>query len=178
MHFIGTQTNMTLTDIKNVAWILFSFIASIVSILTYINVRKSMRQSFFDKVSEEQYHAYTSMLEILGISYGEFIIRCNVDRIIKYNLIGHLGSMGILSEQDGELYEIFLQYGDDTVPIDYSRLDETLSSIREITIHVIDKANIPESSDHTGSNIILRPGQSVERGNLLQHDIVAFEDGV
>lgn len=45
-----TDTITILTTYKDLFWIIFTLAATIISILTYINVRKSIKQSLYDNI--------------------------------------------------------------------------------------------------------------------------------
>lgn len=95
---------------KDFLWIVFTLAATLVAILTYMKTRNVFRQELYNRIIEKQLEDTSELLELLGNSWADFIIRCDINNMIKLNLIGHLGSMGCFSEADERLYEIFQEF--------------------------------------------------------------------
>lgn len=68
--------------------------------LTYLQVRKSVRQPLYNKVIEEQQKVYEKLLEIMSDSTGSFLLKCDFQNMIRYNLISHLAEKGFLLDLD------------------------------------------------------------------------------
>ena len=85
---------------KDFFWIIFTLVATLTSLLTYMNVRKTIRQSLYDKVIEAQINVYTRLLELLGDSAEKFIYSCKFDSMIRYNLIAHCVHFGFFKEHE------------------------------------------------------------------------------
>lgn len=122
---------------KDFFWIIFTLSATITSSLTYLHVRKSMRQPLYNKIVETQIEAYTSILEMLKESCGTFLLSCDVENMLKYNLIGHLVDFGIMEEYEimvdiHNSYKIQLEGGGFMDGL----LEEKLNSVESMTINV------------------------------------------
>ena len=61
---LSTILNLS-TQWKDFFWIIFTLVAALTSLLTYLRVRKTIRQFLYDKVIEAQIDVYTRSLEIL-----------------------------------------------------------------------------------------------------------------
>ena len=83
---------------KDFFWILFTLAATATSALTYLQVRKSVRQPLYNKVLEEQQRVYEKLLEIMSDSSGSFLLKSDFQNMIRYNLISHLADKGFLLE--------------------------------------------------------------------------------
>lgn len=73
------------TQWKDFFWIIFTLVATLTSLLTYMRVRKTIRQSLYDKVIEAQINVYTRLLELLEDSAENFVYSCKFDLMIRYN---------------------------------------------------------------------------------------------
>lgn len=60
-----SDTIAILTTYKDLFWIIFTLVATIISILTYINVRKSIKQTLYDNILKVQLEAYRILLQEL-----------------------------------------------------------------------------------------------------------------
>ena len=87
---------------KDLFWIIFTLAATIISILTYLNVRKSIKQSLYDNILKVQLEAYEVLLQELKEHSGEYLFSLDLENMMKYNLIGHLVEKEVI--QDGELF--------------------------------------------------------------------------
>lgn len=60
-----SDTIAILTTYKDLFWIIFTLVVTIISILTYINVRKSIKQTLYDNILKVQLEAYRILLQEL-----------------------------------------------------------------------------------------------------------------
>lgn len=70
LHNIS-QKLIALGAYKDFFWIVFTWIATLTSILTYFNVRKSLKKSLYDHILEVQLQAYETLLQGLKQSSGD-----------------------------------------------------------------------------------------------------------
>lgn len=122
---------------KDLFWIIFTLVATITSILTYLHVRKSMRQPLYNNIVETQIEAYSNILKMMKGSYGDFLFSCDVENMLKYNLIGHLVDFGILAEYE-IMADIHNSYKCELEGCGFvdELLEEKLDAVESMTIEV------------------------------------------
>lgn len=79
---------------KDFFWIIFTLVATLTSFLTYVRVRKSFYQPLYTKVMDAQIDVYMKILKLLGDSHTEFLFNCDIENLIRYNLIAHCAAFG------------------------------------------------------------------------------------
>ena len=108
-----SDTITILTTYKDLFWIIFTLVATIISILTYINVRKSIKQTLYDNILKVQLEAYGILLQELKEDKGEYFFSLDLENMMKFNLISHLVGKDVLQniELFNNIYNIFCLFG-------------------------------------------------------------------
>ncbi len=123
---------------KDLFWIIFTLAATIISILTYFNVRKSIKQSLYDNILKIQLEAYEVLLQELKEDTGEYLFSLDLENMMKFNLISHLVNKGVLQniELFDNIYNIYMMMNEGKNGKDFSvgELSQDLEAINEITV--------------------------------------------
>lgn len=146
---------------KDFFWIVFTLSATLINLLTYFNVKRSIHQPLYNRVIEEQNRVYENILQVLFGSKNEFLINCDFQNMIRYNLISHLSKMGYLDninlvEEIQRCYMNHLSSGE----INDERLTEKLEKFDTLEINVFKNVAVTkESFQSNEKNIkIVTPG--------------------
>lgn len=125
------------TQWKDFFWIIFTLVATLTSMLTYIHVRKTIRQPLYNKVIDSQIDVYSRLLELLKDSPETFIYSCNFDLLLKYNLISHCVHFGFFENQElpHEIYHAYIGPMWKEKPNEEFDLEEALENIESITLY-------------------------------------------
>ena len=131
------------TQGKDFFWIIFTLVATLTSLLTYMRVRKTIRQSLYDKVIEAQINVYTSLLELLEDSAENFIYSCKFDLMIRYNLIAHCVHFGFFKEHElcEKIYHSYIGQLQNLSTDEEFELESILDDIESVTIYGSDLIN-------------------------------------
>lgn len=131
------------TQWKDFFWIIFTLVATLTSLLTYMRVRKTIRQSLYDKVIEAQINVYTRLLELLEDSAENFIYSCKFDLMIRYNLIAHCVHFGFFKEHElcEKIYHSYIGQLQNLSTDEEFELESILDDIESITIYGSDSIN-------------------------------------
>ncbi|MCM1038058.1 MAG: hypothetical protein NC434_01960 [Ruminococcus sp.] len=123
---------------KDLFWIIFTLAATIISILTYSNVRKSIKQSLYDNILKIQLEAYEVLLQELKEDNGEYLFSLDLENMMKFNLISHLVSKGVIQniELCDSIYNIYMMMkdGEEGETFSIEALYQYLEAINEITV--------------------------------------------
>lgn len=164
-----------LTQWKDFFWIVFTLAATMTSILTYLQVRKGIHQSLYNKVIESQIDVYSRLLELLNDSAADFLYSCDFDLLIKYNLVAHCVHFGFFEGQEllEKIYCCYmhgLQYGTtDDRPMTDEELEGVLRSISSITLQVNEDINHGEMKCEQGER------ENVDNSKLLKMGVGVFQ---
>ncbi len=150
---------------KDLFWIVFTMVATLTSLFTYLHVRKSIRQPLYNKVIESQMNIYTRLLELLTESPGEFVFSCDFDLMLKFNLISHCVHFGCF-ENEELLERIYQSYRGNQSDEENFDLEEELRKIESVTVYGSEELN-------HGEIISDEPGQS-NSGQKKKHDIGVY----
>lgn len=131
------------TQWKDFFWIIFTLVATITSILTYLQVKKSIRQPLYNKVIESQMDIFTRLLELLKESPEAFIFSCDFDLLIKYNLISHCVHFGCFEGQEvpERIYAVYMAQKREKQIDGTFDLENILRDIESITIYGSNEIN-------------------------------------
>lgn len=131
------------TQWKDFFWIIFTLVATLTSLLTYMRVRKTIRQSLYDKVIEAQINVYTRLLELLEDSAENFIYSCKFDLMIRYNLIAHCVHFGFFKEHElcEKIYHSYIGQLQNLSADEEFDLESILDDIESVTIYGSDSIN-------------------------------------
>ena len=131
------------TQWKDFFWIIFTLVATLTSLLTYMRVRKTIRQSLYDKVIEAQINVYTRLLELLEDSAENFIYSCKFDLMIRYNLIAHCVHFGFFKEHElcEKIYHSYIGQLQNLSTDEEFELESILDDIESVTIYGSDSIN-------------------------------------
>lgn len=131
------------TQWKDFFWIIFTLVATLTSLLTYMRVRKTIRQSLYDKVIEAQINVYTRLLELLEDSAENFIYSCKYDLMIRYNLIAHCVHFGFFKEHElcEKIYHSYIGQLQNLSADEEFDLESILDDIESVTIYGSDSIN-------------------------------------
>lgn len=131
------------TQWKDFFWIIFTLVATLTSLLTYMRVRKTIRQSLYDKVIEAQINVYTRLLELLEDSAENFIYSCKFDLMIRYNLIAHCVHFGFFKEHElcEKIYHSYIGQLQNISTDEEFELESILDDIESVTIYGSDSIN-------------------------------------
>ena len=131
------------TQWKDFFWIIFTLVATLTSLLTYMRVRKTIRQSLYDKVIEAQINVYTHLLELLEDSAENFIYSCKFDLMIRYNLIAHCVHFGFFKEHElcEKIYHSYIGQLQNLSTDEEFGLESILDDIESVTIYGSDSIN-------------------------------------
>lgn len=131
------------TQWKDFFWIIFTLVATLTSLLTYMRVRKTIRQSLYDKVIEAQIGVYTRLLELLEDSAENFIYSCKFDLMIRYNLIAHCVHFGFFKEHElcEKIYHSYIGQLQNLSTDEEFELESILNDIESVTIYGSDSIN-------------------------------------
>lgn len=131
------------TQWKDFFWIIFTLVATLTSLLTYMRVRKTIRQSLYDKVIEAQISVYTRLLELLEDSAENFIYSCKFDLMIRYNLIAHCVHFGFFKEHElcEKIYHSYIGQLQNLSADEKFDLESILDDIESVTIYGSDSIN-------------------------------------
>lgn len=131
------------TQWKDFFWIIFTLVATLTSLLTYIRVRKTIRQSLYDKVIEAQINVYTRLLELLEDSAENFVYSCKFDLMIRYNLIAHCVHFGFFKEHKlcEKIYHSYIEQLQNLSTDEEFGLESILDDIESVTIYGSDSIN-------------------------------------
>lgn len=124
------------TQWKDFFWIIFTLVATATSVLTYVRVRKSIRQSLYNQITEIQIKEYAEMLEMLSTSVNRFLINCDVDNVIKFNILGHLTILGCLGEtQTGNIIREAYEKALSAVELPGEQVIKVLEQFESVELH-------------------------------------------
>ena len=131
------------TQWKDFFWIIFTLVATLTSLLTYMRVRKTIRQSLYDKVIEAQINVYTRLLELLEDSAENFIYSCKFDLMIRYNLIAHCVHFGFIKEHElcEKIYHSYIGQLQNISTDEEFELESILDDVESVTIYGSDSIN-------------------------------------
>lgn len=131
------------TQWKDFFWIIFTLVATLTSLLTYMRVRKTIRQSLYDKVIEAQIGVYTRLLELLEDSAENFIYSYKFDLMIRYNLIAHCVHFGFFKEHElcEKIYHSYIGQLQNLSTDEEFELESILNDIESVTIYGSDSIN-------------------------------------
>lgn len=137
------------TQWKDFFWIVFTLVATLTSMLTYIHVRKTIRQPLYNKVIDSQIDVYSRLLELLKDSPEAFIYSCNFDLLLKYNLISHCVHFGFFENQElpHEIYHAYIGPLWKEKQNEEFDLEEALENIESITLYGSKTINHGEMDD-------------------------------
>ena len=134
------DTITILTTYKDLFWIIFTLVATIISILTYINVRKSIKQTLYDNILKVQLEAYGILLQELKEDKGEYFFSLDLENMMKFNLISHLVSKDVLQniELFNNIHSIYMMMaeGENEQVFSVEELSQSLEEIKEIEIFI------------------------------------------
>lgn len=141
------DTITTLAAYKDFFWIIFTMTATIISILTYINVRKNIKQSLYDNILKVQLETYESLLQELKENSGGYLFSLDLENMMKFNLISHLVQMGIIQDEGlfhhiNAAYVKMKDWDDGVISFEEEEIFQSLEAIEEITVFV--EEEIPE----------------------------------
>lgn len=133
------DTITILTTYKDLFWIIFTLAATIISILTYANVRKSIKQSLYDNILKVQLEAYETLLRELKENSGTYLFSLDLENMMKFNLISHLVDKGIIQniELFDRIHAAYMEMRDDgggDRALFEEELFQSLEGIEEITV--------------------------------------------
>ncbi|MDE7284108.1 MAG: hypothetical protein K2N85_11100 [Lachnospiraceae bacterium] len=132
------DTITILTAYKDLFWIIFTLAATIISILTYINVRRSIKQSLYDNILKVQLEAYEVLLQELKENNVEYLFSLDLENMMKFNLISHLVDKGVIQNMElcDNIYNIYMIMKDDESEKAFigEELFQNLEEINEITV--------------------------------------------
>ena len=149
------------TQWKDFFWIIFTLVATLTSLLTYIRVRKTIRQSLYDKVIEAQINVYTRLLELLEDSAENFVYSCKFDLMIRYNLIAHCVHFGFFKEHKlcEKIYHSYIEQLQNLSTDEEFWLESILDDIESVTIYGSDSIN------HGEMEVLEQEGSMAETKN-------------
>jgi len=123
---------------KDLFWIIFTLAATVISILTYFNVRKSIKQSLYDNILKIQLEAYEVLLQELKEDIGEYLFSLDLENMMKFNLISHLVNKGVIQniELFDNIYNIYMMMNEEENGKAFSaeELSQNLEAINKITV--------------------------------------------
>lgn len=127
-----------LTAYKDLFWIIFTLVATVISILTYINVRKSIKQSLYNNVLKLQLEAYEVLLQELKEDKGQYLFSLDLENMMKFNLISHLVNKGVIQniELFDNIHNVYMMMSEDESGKTFSEeeLSQNLEGINEISV--------------------------------------------
>lgn len=165
-----------LTTYKDFFWIIFTMTATIISILTYVNVRKTIKQSLYDNILKVQLEAYEILLQELKENSGAYLFSLDLENIMKFNLISHLVEKGVIQNIGlfNNIHVAYMVMKDDSDSSFFEEeLFQSLEEIEEITVFIEKEITEEETVEEKESLMekIRRRFHKVSIGKYILTDI-------